>query len=501
MAITNMQRALRCGAAAASLIALFALAGCGGGGGGTGTALLPYGGSSPPSSGSGSGSGSGTGAAPAGWTWESGASAEGAIGVYGTQGTAAAANVPGSRWTQNEWIDASGNVWIFGGFGADDTGSTLGPLNDLWMFDPATGQWTWENGDDVVNQAGVYGTEGTAAAGNMPGARYAAMTWAGAAGEVLFGGDGYGATAGTRGYLNDLWVYSAANNEWDWVGGSQSVDGGGVYGTEGTAAATNWPGARAYSATTTDGSGMVWLFGGYGEDSTGATGELNDLWQWNPATSEWTWVSGSSTLVGRGTYGTLGVAASTNVPGPRDEPVIWSDSAGDLWVFGGYGADSTAAVGYLNDLWMYDPATQMWTWEGGSDLANQAGTYGTQGTASATNWPGARGGAVVWQDASGAVWLAGGQGIDSAGTSGDLNDAWEFDPSTKEWTWKGGSDLANQAGAYGTQGTASATNWPGARQYATGALDGAGNLWLFGGAGYDGSGASGNLNDLWKYTP
>ena len=35
----------------------------------------------------------------------------------------------------------------------------------------------------------------------------------------------------------------------------------------------------------------------------------------------------------------------------------WIDSSGNLWLFGGYGYDSTGQLGYLNDLWQYDPST------------------------------------------------------------------------------------------------------------------------------------------------
>jgi hypothetical protein len=33
----------------------------------------------------------------------------------------------------------------------------------------------------------------------------------------------------------------------------------------------------------------------------------------------------------------------------------WIDADGNLWLSGGYGADSTGAEGYLNDLWEYTP--------------------------------------------------------------------------------------------------------------------------------------------------
>ena len=66
------------------------------------------------------------------------------------------------------WTDAAGNVWLFGGLGYDSAG-TLGYLNDLWKY--SAGQWTWMGGSNVGNQEGTYGTQGTAAAGNVPGAR------------------------------------------------------------------------------------------------------------------------------------------------------------------------------------------------------------------------------------------------------------------------------------------------------------------------------------------
>jgi hypothetical protein len=42
--------------------------------------------------------------------------------------------------------------------------------------DCAHNEWTWMGGSNVVNQKGTYGTRGTAAAGNGPGARYSSAT-------------------------------------------------------------------------------------------------------------------------------------------------------------------------------------------------------------------------------------------------------------------------------------------------------------------------------------
>jgi hypothetical protein len=111
-------------------------------------------------------------------------------------------------------------------------------------------------------------------------------------------------------------------------------------------------------------------------------------------------------------------------------------------------------------------------------------------------------------DASGNFWLSSGDGYDGNDTSGYLDDLWEYTPSatgdTGQWTWIGGNSSVGrsggQIGVYGMLGVAG-DNIPGGRFGASGWIDSSGNLWLFGGDGYDSTGAQGNLNDLWKYQP
>jgi hypothetical protein len=87
--------------------------------------------------------------------------------------------------------------------------STTGDMSDLWSYNIAAGTWTWVSGDKTIANDGVYGTKGTPAAANMPGARYSgAVTWMDASSNLwLFGGKGYPATGTTPGYLDDLWEY------------------------------------------------------------------------------------------------------------------------------------------------------------------------------------------------------------------------------------------------------------------------------------------------------
>jgi N-acetylneuraminic acid mutarotase len=387
------------------------------------------------------------------WTWILGSNTVGAAnggqpGIYGQQGTAAAANTPGGRSGAVGWTDASGNFWLFGGAGFDAS-DTNGNLNDLWKFSPSSGQWTWVGGSANLDANGtvdgVYGTLGSLTAGSIPGSRNFGSAWVGKDDSLwLFGGYG-GSTLSTFGPLNDLWRYVPSTNQWAWMGGSSTTEQPGVYGQLGSPAPANVPGARESEASWVDNNGNFWLFGGAGFVTVGSTvtnAYLNDLWKFDPTANEWTWVSGSNTVPAScqtliclpGMYGTLGTPAPGNTPGGRASPVTWTDREGALWLFGGTGVDANGEGGTLNDVWKFDPAAGEWTWMGGSNSLGGAGTipgmYGTLGIAAAGNSPGGRTEATGWTDANGNFWLFGGSGSDAHGIIGDLNDLWVYMPVT-----------------------------------------------------------------------
>jgi N-acetylneuraminic acid mutarotase len=437
------------------------------------------------------------------WTWMSGSNSADQTGVYGTKGVPAAGNVPGARELAVSWTDSSGNLWLFGGvgFGCGQINCYYDDLNDLWKYTPSTAEWTWMSGSTSFEQLGVYGTKGVPAAGNVPGAREQTVGWTDSSGSLwLFGGWGYAAN-GFVGGLNDLWKYTPSTGEWTWMSGSNLGNQPGVYGTKGVPAAGNVPGGRYYQAASwTDSGGNLWLFGGVGIDGNGGWGFLNDLWKYTPSAGEWTWMSGSRSVGQLGVYGTKGMSATGNVPGARELAVSWTDSSGNLWLFGGQGFDANGLGIAFNDLWEYTPPTGKWTWMSGSNLGNQPGIYGTKGVPAAGNVPGARAFAVTWTDSSGDLWLFGGGGYNASGYPGDLNDLWKYTPSAGEWAWMSGSRSVHQLGVYGTKGVPAAGNVPGARESAASWSDPSGNLWLFGGDDNP-SGYPSDLNDLWKYTP
>ncbi len=308
------------------------------------------------------------------WAWMGGSSSActdgcgdleyGHLGVYGTRGVPAPSNLPGSRFGSVTWTDKTGNLWLFGGQGIFDVvHGDYGNFNDLWQFSPATSEWTWIAGSTSPVtatgslQRGVYGTLGVPAIGNIPGVRTGAMSWTDSSGHLwLFGGLGSD-SVGNNGWLNDLWQFNPATNEWTWMSGSSTMiplqyakyGRPGVYGTLGTPSPENVPGSHALGASWTDSNGNLWLFGGGGFDANGNSVDLNDLWKFDPSTTEWTWMAGSdatpSTGVLPGIYGAIGTAAAGNTPGEREQPVNWTDSSGNLWLFGGLAPMRTERMG------------------------------------------------------------------------------------------------------------------------------------------------------------
>ncbi|MEO6831339.1 MAG: kelch repeat-containing protein, partial [Chitinophagaceae bacterium] len=290
------------------------------------------------------------------------------------------------------------------------------------------GTWTWMHGSNgTAPSNGDFGTKGVAAATNEPPARYQACFWTDTAGNFwVFGG------VIPSGQGNDLWKYDVATNMWTWMNGPDvisSPNAAGVFGTKGVPSANNYPSARGYGANCwTDNNDDLWLYGG--------NGGFDDLWKYNIASNQWTWVHGNN-IGTTPVYGTLGVAAAANTPGATAEvKSAWVDASNDLWMFGG----QTGA----NVLWKYDIASDQWTWVKGSTTLS-AGSYGTLGVESATNEPPGRYSYTRWKDANDNLYLFAGRDLSA---NKNLNDVWRYRPSTNQWTWVAGTNIGDDSGKY-----------------------------------------------------
>lgn len=177
-------------------------------------------------------------------------------------------------------------------------------------------------------------------------------------------------------------------SNWTWLGGTPSVgNAAGNYGTQGQAASTNWPSGRLYSAMVVhENTGFLYLYGGMKECCS--YNQFNDLWRYNLTIKMWTWLNGASTDVAStsANYVSIGVSVASNQPGPRNGHTLSIDQGtGTLYLFGG-ATDSYGGHVY-NDIWKWDPSTNIWTWIGGSSTTNQNGVHGTIKTEQAGTYP------------------------------------------------------------------------------------------------------------------
>lgn len=420
------------------------------------------------------------------WTWVKGPQAPGGMGVYGTQGVAAAANHPPGCVNQFSWAALDGTFWIYGGQAG------LGQaLAALWKYDPATNMWTWMKGPSTFDFLGNFGTQGVPSPNNLPPAKtFGGASWVDLDGNFWMysgeNGDNYNNNAN-----NDLWKYDPGTNIWTWMKGSTLDDPPAVWGTKGVPDINNQPPPHGTCyGTWCDNQGDLWMFGGL------YNGDLDDLWRYNIATNTWTWMNGSPTPNAAPVYGTMGVQDAMNTPGGRVAYSLGKTPDGMLWMHGG--SLGGAAYGY-GDLWRLDPASGEWTWMSGSSLANPLPANGTVCVAQNTNDPGERLVEPTWQTADGRMWRCG--IVSSSGflpNNYDRSDLWAFCPTAMEWTWVHGPATNNVPGNWGTIGVSSPTNLPNGRQMASAWTSLSGDLYLFGGAPL---GVFATYGDLWRFTP
>jgi gliding motility-associated-like protein len=348
------------------------------------------------------------------------------------------------------------------------------------------------NGTNTYNSAGVFGTQGVFVAGNMPPAFYEAAEWTDLNGNFwLFGGVNAGSNFG------DLWEFNPAINQWAWIKGPGISQQSGVYGTITVASPVNNPGCRGWGAATwVDQAGDLWLFGGNGFDAVGGYGRMDDMWKYNIASNQWTWMNGPNTINNVGNYGTILVTAPTNVPKARNEcNASWTDANNNLWLFGGHVYNQANPNCHMADTWKYNIATNEWTWMKGQNIFDQPATYGIIMVPNPANNPTARAVYSKWKDNNGDFWFFG--GANSLGAT--FNDLWKYSIANNTWTWMNGPNTSTNTTAINAgQCTTNNTNMPGCRfENRASWTRNCENFEIFG--GFNNVNNLSTLNDLWNY--
>jgi len=256
-------------------------------------------------------------------------------------------------WTQK--ADFGGDARYFGsGMAIGNKGyiglgstSSSPSNNDLWQYDPATN--TWSQISDFTNDR-----------------IYSACFSIGNIGYVCSGcyWDG---TSGTQPFVfyQDMWAYDPATNSWTQKAGFPGGGRNGAFGFE------------------IFGKGYVGM--GLHRENTGANTYYNDLYEYDPATDQWTQkasLPGSTRSycinfsIGKHLYVGLGVSNVTqyildiwqydtetdtwtqmnNFPGPARKYASCFVIGSKAYIFGGMDASQ-----YFKDLWEYDPILDTWT--------------------------------------------------------------------------------------------------------------------------------------------
>ena len=309
------------------------------------------------------------------------------------------------------------------------------------------GTWTWMKGDSTTNSPGSYGVQGIPSPANEPRERYACASWTDTAGSFWV----YSGTNAS----DDLWKFDPQTSDWTWMTGTTNTNATKVVNTaKGIYNPGNSPGQLGYGMFTwVTANNHLWLYGGGLPYPYFVSA---DMWQYDPSINQWAWMGNFGTV----NYGTKGVGTATTMPGARYESdCAWTDSSGNLWLFGG----AFSGFGTINDLWKYNVSTGIWTWISGTGNASDTGSYGTIGVPSANNYPSARETTLFWQDSSYNFWLAGGAGGKISSSSPLMfQDIWKFNPYTLQWTWVKGAE-GDDSTMVGANCVADVMNKPGPR--------------------------------------
>ncbi len=182
---------------------------------------------------------------------------------------------PRARYGASTWRGKHWTLYMFGGIS-----SKLGYFSDLWVFSLHNLTWKLIHDSQQMNRPVRYGTLGIGAKENCPGGRSQSASWFDLHGNLwILGGE---TTLGSSlPFLPDLWQYNMQKNMWIWMQGP-NTDISKLKSHPGTTAnhfksSMHMPSSRSSSGTWTY-RGVMYLFGGFGQDARNKTVFMNDLW-------------------------------------------------------------------------------------------------------------------------------------------------------------------------------------------------------------------------------
>ncbi|XP_053398488.1 uncharacterized protein LOC123543598 [Mercenaria mercenaria] len=306
---------------------------------------------------------------------------------------------------------------LFGGLGPEEK-----VLGDSWIFYIPDSKWyTLSDFRNRVSASNSTQTEGPSPRGDM-------AVWCTGGDMFIFGG--FDENSGLH---HALWKFSLSTLSW-----TQSESSAELPADHEFVKHLNYPSGRS-GATTWVSDDRLFMFGGNIlannlRSKHMMIGNVGDLWEYDKLQDLWLYYTGPQKVCNTATqFGDLGSASTRSNPGCRRRASSWTDTHGNLWMFGGDGIDNSQASlsvfahsKLLSDIWFYNLNTNMWTWKGGEKAGDQKGKFGKKGQSSKNNLPGSRCESVVWQQENN-FYLFGGVGHDANGKDGYLDDVWMLD--------------------------------------------------------------------------
>ena len=439
------------------------------------------------------------------WTWMSGSNLPNQEDSFGEIGVESELSVPGySIGNRGGWKDNNGFLWLF-------------DKNNIWKYNINTNLWTLvKQATNVDEFEEVIVTEGTEHIDNFP-LLYNPINDLND--DLFFSGNGrvfFRDDTGNLWYyyhsnsFDKLWRYNVQSNMWTLIKKTSNSSGNPI-GNFNVSDLNNTPGHRTYSITGCK-NGKLYMISG---QSSGGN-MYKDLWEYNIETNIWTWINGydinDASVESFQRVRINSIIENENSPGFMTDYVGKWEYQGNLYLYGNKGVKTSWGYNYAigdvgevsKTLWKYHSNINKWEvihtfedrgnglplWEPVFNLINVESDYNSPNVS--------RQKSMSFSNNSASLFLFGGS------DNWYRNDMWRFNLDTKKWVWIGGSNQYNVKGDYGTQGVFNETNMPGARVSGKTWCDPQGNLWLFGGNGFDSVNENnlalaGNLNDVWKY--
>jgi hypothetical protein len=410
--------------------------------------------------------------------------------VYGVKGVYNSANNPGTGYYSKSFLHEYDNTIVF--FGGNRFHTVFyDRTNSVWKFDISTRLYKWIGGNSEPNKAGVYGTKNVYSISNYPSSRHDHST-------ILFNDNSLIVFAGLSLYnstfflTNDVWEFDLSKLQFRWLGGLQTTDNTGVYGTKYVYNAAYYPGSRNFFHSLLYENSMI-SFGGDGYSSSGPLCLLNDMWQFDLITLQFRWIGGLSDGNNNGVYGTKKTYDSANYPGSRKEYTMFLFN-NTIIIFGGSGYASVGVEGFLNDVWQFDLISFEFRWIAGSDIINQNAVFGETKLYDESNIPDSKKihHNILYKDT---MIMFGGYNL----ALGYFNNIWQFDLTLLQFRILHFSN-PDVNGIYGSKNVYDIQNLPGTR-IGDSVVRYRDSMFIIGGYGHKSTGTTTDfLNDVWEYT-